>query len=104
MMSAMGTLHLVRHGQAQLGAPDYDQLSPLGLQQCQRLGRYWRDRGLRFDAVLTGTLRRHAQSLLAVAEALGQALPAQQLRGLDEYDSQAWCTACMPAPARAGRP
>lgn len=89
MMSAMGTLHLVRHGQAQLGAADYDQLSPLGLQQCQRLGRYWRDRGLRFDAVLTGTLRRHAQSLLAVAEALGQALPAQQLPGLDEYDSQA---------------
>ncbi|MEO3691809.1 histidine phosphatase family protein [Roseateles paludis] len=85
----MGMLFLVRHGQAQLGAADYDQLSPLGLQQCQRLGRYWRDRGQRFDAVFTGTLKRHAQSLQALGEGLGQPLAAQQLPGLDEYDSQA---------------
>mgnify|MGYP006207489193 FL=1 len=58
----MGTLYLVRHGQASFGADDYDQLSERGQAQSQRLGAYWRERGLRFDAVYTGTLRRHAQT------------------------------------------
>jgi len=35
----MGTLYLVRHGQASFGAANYDQLSPLGQQQCGQLGR-----------------------------------------------------------------
>ena len=62
----MGTLYLVRHGQASFGAADYDQLSPLGRQQSERLGAWFRERGLRFDAVLTGTLRRHAQTLAGI--------------------------------------
>ena len=57
----MGTLYLVRHGQASFGADDYDQLSALGRQQAVRLGEYWRGKGQHFDAVITGTLRRHAQ-------------------------------------------
>lgn len=91
MMRTMGTLYLVRHGQASLGAADYDQLSPLGERQCQRLGAYWRARGLRFDAVLTGGLLRHAQSLAGITTGLAQAdLPAAQLwPGLNEYDSEA---------------
>ena len=85
----MGTLYLVRHGQASLGAADYDQLSDLGRRQCLRLGQYWRARGLRFDAVLTGSLKRHAQSLAGIAEGLGDT-PVPQIRpGLDEYDSEA---------------
>ena len=40
----MGTLYLVRHGQASFGAANYDQLSPRGLEQSQRLGAYWRAR------------------------------------------------------------
>ena len=54
----MGTLYLVRHGQASFGAEDYDQLSALGHRQCVALGQYWRERGMRFDAVLTGSLKR----------------------------------------------
>lgn len=38
----MGTLYLVRHGQASFGADDYDQLSPLGQRQSVRLGEYLR--------------------------------------------------------------
>ncbi len=34
----MGTLYLVRHGQASFGSDDYDRLSPLGQRQSQRLG------------------------------------------------------------------
>jgi broad specificity phosphatase PhoE len=103
MMPGMGSLFLVRHGQASLGAADYDQLSPQGEEQCRRLGRYWRDRGQRFDAVFTGTLRRHAQSLQAVSEGLGQPLVAETLPGLDEYDSEALirCLHAGPPPAVA---
>ena len=35
---AMGTLYLVRHGQASFGADDYDLLSELGQRQCAQLG------------------------------------------------------------------
>lgn len=94
----------MRHGQASFGAADYDQLSPLGQQQCQRLGAFWRARGQQFDAVFSGTLRRHAQSLAALAEGWGGALPAVNIRpGLDEYDSAALIRAIHPEPLAAPR-
>jgi len=66
----MGHLYLVRHGQASFGAENYDQLSPLGQQQSVRLGQYWRDKGLTFDTVLTGTLQRQRQTYAAICEGL----------------------------------
>lgn len=94
----------MRHGQASFGAADYDQLSPLGQQQCQRLGAFWRARGQRFDAVFSGTLKRHAQSLAALAEGWGGALPAVNIRpDLDEYDSAALIRAIHPEPLAAPR-
>ena len=97
-MSAMGTLYLVRHGQASFGAADYDQLSPLGFQQCQKLGEYWRARGMQFDAVLTGSLKRHAQSFAGIVEGLGHAPEPLVWPGLNEYDSEAVIGAIHPAP------
>ena len=94
----MGTLYFVRHGQASFGAEIYDQLSPLGHSQCVALGHYWRARGLQFDAVLTGSLKRHAQSLAGIAEGLGCSLPALIWPGLDEYDSAAVIHAIHPEP------
>ena len=97
----MGTLYLVRHGQASFGAANYDQLSALGHQQCLRLGEYFKSRGRRFEAVLTGTLARHDQSWAALAEGLGDAAPAAAPRrtgALDEYDSGAVIAAVHPAP------
>ncbi|WP_280188144.1 histidine phosphatase family protein [Delftia sp. PS-11] len=95
----MGTLYLVRHGQASFGADDYDQLSARGTAQSQRLGAYWRERGLRFDAVYTGSLRRHAQTLAGITEGLGTTPPAPQVMpALDEYDSDALLQAIHPAP------
>ena len=98
MMSAMGSLYLVRHGQASFGAADYDQLSAKGHEQCRHLGAYWRERGQRFDAVFTGTLRRHAQSLAGIVEGYGADLPAVALPGLNEYDSEADVRAIPPGP------
>lgn len=86
----MGTLYLVRHGQASFGAADYDNLSELGKKQSVRLGEYWRERGMQFDAVITGTLKRHRQTWEGIAEGLGlkrdDVLPWP---GLNEYDSEA---------------
>ncbi|MBP7914526.1 MAG: histidine phosphatase family protein [Vitreoscilla sp.] len=92
----MGTLHLVRHGQASFGAEDYDQLSDLGRRQCERLGAYFRGKGQRFDAVFTGTLRRHRQSFEGIAEGMGGLPEPSVLPGLDEYDSESVVRAIHP--------
>ncbi|NBX56382.1 MAG: histidine phosphatase family protein [Betaproteobacteria bacterium] len=95
----MGTLYLVRHGQASFGADDYDQLSPLGLQQCQRLGAYFSERGLQFEAVWMGSLKRHRQSWEGIHHGLGEpALSPLVWPGLNEYDSQAVIHCVHPEP------
>jgi len=93
----MGTLYLVRHGQASFGADDYDNLSALGHRQSRRLGEYWRERGMQFDAVITGTLKRHRQTWEGIAEGLGLA-PDEVLPwpGLNEYDSEALIATISP--------
>jgi broad specificity phosphatase PhoE len=94
----MGTLYLVRHGQASFGAADYDALSELGHKQSLRLGRYWHERGIGFDAVITGTLRRHRETWEGIAEGLSlsqrEVLPWP---GLNEYDSAAVIATIHPA-------
>jgi len=119
-MVFMGTLFLVRHGQASFGADDYDVLSPLGQRQSIRLGNYFHARGLRFEAALSGTLNRQIQTLAGICEGMGMALEsrtqpaAAPLRhraseasvalphllwpGLNEYDSAAVIGAIHPQP------
>jgi broad specificity phosphatase PhoE len=94
----MGTLYLVRHGQASFGADDYDQLSARGREQAVRLGEHWRERGMVFDAVITGTLRRHTQTLEGIAEGLQTTPEVLQMPGLNEYDSHALISAIHPQP------
>ncbi len=94
----MGTLYLVRHGQASFGADDYDVLSARGREQAVRLGEYWRARGLAFDAVMLGTLRRHAETLAGIAEGLPNLPEASLWPGLNEYDSHALISAIHPQP------
>ncbi|GAB4036978.1 MAG: histidine phosphatase family protein [Rubrivivax sp.] len=94
----MGTLYLVRHGQASFGAADYDQLSDLGARQCRRLGEHLRARGLAFRAAYHGTLKRHRQSFAALAEGLGGAPVPEVLPGLDEFDGEAVVRALYPEP------
>lgn len=94
----MGTLYLVRHGQASFGAEDYDQLSQRGQEQAVLLGQHWRARGMQFDAVITGTLRRHTQTLQGIAQGLQITPEVLQLPGLNEYDSHALIAAIHPQP------
>jgi broad specificity phosphatase PhoE len=96
----MGTLYLVRHGQASFGADDYDQLSVLGRRQARRLGAYWRERhgaAFRFDAVLTGTLQRQIQTWEEMAAGAGwSGVPHVSWPGLNEYDGHAVLRALDP--------
>ena len=99
----MGTLYLVRHGQASFGAADYDNLSELGQKQSTRLGDYFGQKGLRFDAVLTGTLRRQVQTCTAILEGMQARFTAGPPRGatlqwpgLNEFDSEAVIAAVYP--------
>lgn len=85
----MGTLYLVRHGQASFGADDYDQLSELGRRQSVRLGEYFAERGIRFDGLIAGTLRRHKQTLEGILEGMNHAGEHLSWEGLNEYDSEA---------------
>lgn len=66
----MATLVVVRHGQASLGADDYDVLSALGWRQSRALGRYWAENGEHFDGVFVGPRRRQRETLQGVGEGL----------------------------------
>jgi broad specificity phosphatase PhoE len=89
----MGTLYLVRHGQASFGADDYDVLSPLGRQQSVRLGEYFKYKGISFDAALSGTLNRQISTWAGICEGMGSTATPETAHtlwpGLNEYDSHA---------------
>jgi len=83
----VGTLFLIRHGQASYGEADYDRLSPRGFDQARALGAWLATANL--DALYAGPLRRQretAHTAREAAEALGAALPTvTELAGLAEY-------------------
>jgi broad specificity phosphatase PhoE len=94
----MGTLYLVRHGQASFGADDYDVLSPMGHQQSARLGDYFKFKGIAFDAALTGTLNRQIQTYAGICQGMCTAPDALPWPGLNEYDSHAVIATIHPQP------
>jgi broad specificity phosphatase PhoE len=81
----MAELFLVRHAQAAFGTEDYDRLTELGHRQARWLGEYFAERALAFDRVVTGTLRRHRETLAGIADALPGLPAVETLPGLDEY-------------------
>jgi broad specificity phosphatase PhoE len=85
----MGNLYLVRHGQASFGEENYDKLSPLGYRQSLRLGEYFAGKGVSFDAVITGTLRRQQDTWAGIAQGMKSDMQPLLWPGLNEYDSEA---------------
>jgi broad specificity phosphatase PhoE len=94
----MGTLYLVRHGQASFGAANYDQLSDLGWQQSRRLGEHFRQQERRFGLILTGTLQRQRETLAGILEGMGITQASTALPSLNEYDSEALIRTIHPEP------
>jgi broad specificity phosphatase PhoE len=72
----VGTLLLIRHGQASYGETDYDRLSARGQDQARAVGRWLA--AAKLDAVFAGPLRRQQQTIALAAETatgLGAVLP-----------------------------
>jgi broad specificity phosphatase PhoE len=82
----MGSLHLIRHGQASFGAADYDQLSELGHEQATTLGVSWEASGWAPTAAVAGGMKRHAQTAIAAIDASGVGDGYDVDAGWDEYD------------------
>ena len=103
----MGTIYLVRHGQAAFGTDHYDRLTEIGFAQARLLGGYFGRRNIRFDAVFTGTLRRQTETAQGIFEGhpeLGASPLQETFPGLDEYKPEAIMmafTGNVPAPALA---
>ncbi|MGA2708994.1 MAG: histidine phosphatase family protein [Steroidobacteraceae bacterium] len=109
----MGTIYLVRHAQAAFGTDDYDRLTQIGFAQGRLLGAYFAARHVRFDAVYTGTLRRHAETARSLLERdsardgtsrgcepgdnepRDRGPPVECVSGLDEYKPDALMRAYM---------
>lgn len=82
----MARFYLVRHGQASFGSDDYDKLSPLGHQQSQWLGAYFKQRHIQFDAVVCGDLVRHQETVEGIFSGLGTSMVPDRQTGLNELD------------------
>ncbi|MFT3873806.1 MAG: histidine phosphatase family protein [Nocardioides sp.] len=95
----MGTLLLVRHGQASFGATDYDVLSDTGAEQARLLGRWWARSGVTADLVIHGTQRRQRDTAARIAEAAGWSTALVEEPGWSEFDYEHVVRAVTP-----GRP
>lgn len=82
----MSRILLVRHGQASWGAADYDQLSDLGFAQANTLGAALAAQGIAPDVLISGSMKRHAQTGTAACEGAGWKVPVTTDGGWDEFD------------------
>jgi len=87
----MGSIHLVRHGQASFGTGHYDRLSELGHRQARLAGEDMAIRGLRPDVVIHGGLRRQRETAEGLLEGLrgtaGWDCPVETDDRWAEYDA-----------------
>ena len=85
----MGTIYLVRHGQASFDNADYDNLSDLGQLQAAQLGAWFRARKIRLHGFFSGSMKRHLQTAHAFSNTYGVLQEPVQLPTLNEYDHEA---------------
>jgi broad specificity phosphatase PhoE len=80
----------LRHGRASVFGADYDELSPVGVEQSELFGAWLADQRVAIDAVFVGPRKRHAQTFEAAARVLasrGTGLPTPAVvPELDEHD------------------
>lgn len=97
----MGSIYLIRHGQASFGADDYDVLSPLGVRQAEVLGDHLADLGVRFDRCVSGSLRRQQHTATAALQrcvAAGIGAPEVEIDpAFNEFDAEAVIHGLLPA-------
>lgn len=96
----MGSIYLIRHGQASFGADDYDVLSPTGIRQAEVLGKHLCELDLRFDRCLSGDLRRQqdtAKLTLKQQADAGFSIPEIETdTAFNEFDADAVIRSLLP--------
>jgi len=97
----VGSIYLIRHGQASFGADNYDVLSPTGIRQSQVLGEHLSRLGQGFDRCVAGGLRRQQHTAeTTLAQLVSAGLPVPELEidaGFDEFDAEAVIRGLLPA-------
>lgn len=96
----MSKLYFFRHGQASLGADNYDVLSDKGIQQSVLLGDYLVREKVHFDQLFVGPLERQKDTLKAVQEVYAKnqiALPeVKVIGGLKEHQGMETMKRALP--------
>lgn len=96
----MGSIYLIRHGQASFGADDYDVLSPIGIRQAEVVGAHLAQLGTQLDRSLSGDLRRQqhtANTALQQLRAAAIEVPALEIDpAFNEFDADAVIRALLP--------
>jgi broad specificity phosphatase PhoE len=100
---AVSVALFIRHGKASAfgSSTDYDQLSPPGVEQSEKLGEWLAKQKFAIDAVFVGPRKRHAQTLEAVTRVMAErgadALPpATLVPELDEHDGMSLVFKTLP--------
>ena len=86
----MSVIYFIRHSQASFAADNYDQLSETGHRQSGILAEYLAEYGPTFDAVYSGSMQRHRETMepmLTVLDKSGNQLSPTILPELNEYQS-----------------
>ncbi|WP_397453898.1 histidine phosphatase family protein [Pseudomonas sp. NA-150] len=93
----MGSIYLIRHGQASFGADDYDILSPTGVRQAEILGAHLAQMGVSFDRVVSGDLRRQQHTAQAtLAQFADNTATIEIDPAFNEFDAEAVIRALLP--------
>lgn len=83
----MARIYLVRHGQAGFNKLDYDQLSDLGHQQSQYVGRSLNARAVEAGLVVHGAMKRHRETLQGAQKVWHSYGTVIEQAGFNEFDS-----------------
>ena len=93
----MAMIYLIRHGQASFLKSDYDQLSDLGKEQSEILGRALKERNQHTDYISSGSLNRHRQTFESFMHRFGSSVDVVVDNRWNEYDHMELLTKHNPA-------
>ena len=83
----MAAIYLIRHGQASFDQLNYDQLSPLGHQQAERIGQALQQRQIQANLIVQGTMQRHAETRQGAQKHWASSATLYQTDQFNEFDS-----------------